>query len=80
MNVILSYRDSPLKDQLDRTGGIKLIVKKVDLFEFLSRVKKLGFNEVLYYKWMDDRNTWHDSWEIIMPFLEILMDFYKIKV
>ncbi len=63
MNIILSYRDSPLKDQLKRCGGIKLTVKKVDLFEFLSRAKKLGFNEVLYYKWMDDEDTWRDSRE-----------------
>jgi len=74
MNVILSYRDSPFKDQLNRCGGIKLIVKKVDLCEFLSRVKKLGFNEVLYYKWMDDRNTWKDSWELCLPLLENLIE------
>ncbi|KKN04533.1 hypothetical protein LCGC14_1096600 [marine sediment metagenome] len=72
MNVILSYRESPFTDQLKRCGGIKLIVKKVDLCEFLSRVKKLGFNEVLYYKWMDDRNTWHDSWEEAILILEIM--------
>ncbi len=74
MNVILSYRDSPLTTQLDRCGGIKLIVKKVDIYEFLSRVKKLGFNEVLYYKWMDDKNTWKDSWELAIPLLEILIE------
>lgn len=70
MNVILSYRNSPFKNQLDRCGGMKLIVKKVDLFEFLSRVKKLGFNEVLYYKWMDNKDTWKDSWEICIDLLE----------
>ncbi|KKN90915.1 hypothetical protein LCGC14_0224990 [marine sediment metagenome] len=70
MNVILSYRDSPFKDQLSRCGGMKLIVKRVDLCEFLSRVKRLGFNEVLYYKWMDNKDTWKDSWELFVKLLE----------
>ncbi len=73
MNVILSYRDSPFKDQLDRCGGVKVVVKKVDLCEFLSRVKRLGFNEVLYYKWMDNENTWKDSWELSISILEEVM-------
>lgn len=79
MNVILSYRKSPLKNQLDRCGGMKIIVKKVDLCEFLLSVKMLGFNEVLYYKWMDNENTWKELWEDTVPLLKLLIELKLIN-
>ena len=58
INVILSYRDSPLKSELKRCGGIKLTVIKKELWKWLKEVKEQGFNEVLYYKWMDEQEGW----------------------
>ncbi len=58
INVILSYRNSPLKGEVKRCGGIKLTIKKSELCNFLLEVKIQGFNEVLYYKWMDDKKEW----------------------
>lgn len=58
INIILSYRKSPLEYRLNECGGIKLTIKKIDLCEFLKEIKKKGFNEVIYFKWMDEQKDW----------------------
>jgi len=58
VRIILSYRNSPLAHRLDKCGGLKLKVRMEDLCNFLLEVKLQGFNEVLQYDWMNNREMW----------------------
>ena len=58
INVIVSYRNSPMIHRLPECGGMKISVYKDKLCGFLKDNKKAGFNEILYYKWMDEEKNW----------------------
>lgn len=58
INLIVSYRNSPMEHRLHECGGVCISIYKNELCRFLKDNKKAGFNEILYYKWMDKEKNW----------------------